>query len=392
MKFRLCMFFVALLATAISSLRAQDITRPVFVLNQGEEIQLPEDFVARLEGKSLKVALKSMGLAERNLDRELMVSLIQEDGTRVDMKPDSKGELTFNNVTEGLAALVVAGGPLSYAAIPFYAAPKAAEPEATASSKAFEVPVATVDTGLIRSGVESSGTAGVGESTRPLNYFTPTVANRFQVRLRPSGDMVGRVVVPEAGYDRVPGAFQIAFFRNGNLVQQVSTMVDGTFIVPGLTPGVHSLFATGPSGHAAFSFEVVSADAGEQIPAKLSAKTSNGVHYVSTNANALAASDSLIILVVPPTLMPQLRDFVQQAYPGAPGAPGIGAPAAPGFGAPGMGGGAGGGMGGGGLGGGGAGIGGGGGGLIAAAAGAAAIAAAAGNDDSFNPPLASRPQ
>ncbi len=113
----------------------------IHVLLQGKEIKLPEDFVARLDGNRLKVALKSFGLAERHPNRDLLVSLIQDDGTSTQMQPDENGEMIFDNVKEGLVSLVAASGQAAYAAMALYAVPAIDNQPVPA----YEVPVATVD-------------------------------------------------------------------------------------------------------------------------------------------------------------------------------------------------------------------------------------------------------
>src|SRR5690606_28264859 len=82
------------------ALLAQDVASRMVqipVLLQGEEIKLPEDFVARLDGDKLKVALKTMGLNQKSSDRELLVTLIQDNGSKTELRPDENGELVFNN-------------------------------------------------------------------------------------------------------------------------------------------------------------------------------------------------------------------------------------------------------------------------------------------------------
>ncbi len=398
-------FGIAIASLSCSTALAQQSksTATIHVLLQGKEIKLPEDFVARLDGNRLKVALKSFGLAERHPDRDLLVSLIQDNGASTELRPDENGELTFENVKEGLASIVVASGQASYAAMAVYAVPGINSNPA----KTYEVPVATVDETEVRGGVESSGTAPQGFAATNLPDYKVGVANRFQVYLQPDGNLVGQVIVPEAGFERTPGAVSLAFFRNGFLEGKTTSAADGSFTIGGLQPGVHSVFASGPPGHAAFAFEVLPAQLNEIPFSKKS--VADSTRFVASRNVLAEASSELIVLIIPPRLMPAVRQFVTPKYPapasglagpvvepipsGAPlgGFPGAGGlPAAGGL--PGGGFSGGGGFGGGFSGGGGGGLGGGGvGGLLGVAGLAVGVAAIADNNNNsggFNVNLA----
>lgn len=370
-------------------------------LLQGQEIKLPEDFVARLDGNNLKLALKSMGLGETNKERDLLVFLIQEDGEKSEMRPDEKGELTFYNVKEGLAAIVVASGQVAYAAMAVYA-----EKIAPAIDKVvapFEIPVGSVEADKIRPGVDAAGHAPRGESVKRLADYRPRPINRFRVYLQPDGLLLGHVIVPEAGFERGVAGVNLSFFRDRIQVAQTVSADDGSFSVDGLTPGIHSVFASGPPGHAAFAFEVVAPKIArlpisetENSAKSLLISTQAGTQREEIQPAAMQPvltepADELIVLLIPPTLMPGVREVVGRMYPLGLGAnfagplpigPGLGAPS---FGAPFSGGGfAGGYGGGGGLGGGGGGIGGGLGGLgglLGIAGLAVGVAALADDDD-----------
>ena len=379
----------------------------VHVLLQGKEIKLPEDFVARLDGNRLKVALKSFGLAERHPNRDLLVSLIQDDGTSTQMQPDENGEMIFDNVQEGLISLVAASGQAAYAAMALYAVPAINNQPAAA----YEVPVATVDEREVGAGVDTAGTATPGSAATKLADYAPSVANRFRVHLQPDGVLLGQVIVPEAGFERTPGAVSLSFFRNGFLEGKTTSAENGSFAIAGLQPGLHSVFASGPPGHASFAFEILPPKAND-LP--LSGVRLKGLErFVATRNAQAAGADELVVLIIPPRMMAACREAVISKYPvntsasgvtpvgeplppatlgGAPlsGMPGVGGLPGGGF----TGGFSGGGFGGGGFGGGGFGGGGGGlggiGGLLGVAGLAVGVAALADDDDSggFNVNLA----
>lgn len=376
--------------------QAEEFIGTIPVLLQGKEIKLPEDFVARLDGNRLKVALKSSGLAERHPDRDLLVSLIQEDGQSTESRPDENGEITFEDVKEGLASIVVASGRSAYAAMAVYAMPSMPDKPA----KAYEVPVATVDELEVRGGVEASGTATPGAMVTKLTDYASATVNRFQVYLQSDGTLFGQVIVPEEGFQQNPGEVTLSFFRNGTLVGRTISAADGSFAIGGLTTGIHSVFASGPPGHAAFAFEVLPPKA-ELLPAVSDkANGSESLKLVATANLQVVGSDQLIVLIIPPSCMSPVREVVLSKYPIGTSASGIadatvpGAPLAAGTslsgfpGTAGLPGGFVGGYSGGGGGGFGGGVGGAGG-LLGVAGLAVGVAALADNDDDgFNVNLA----
>ncbi len=280
----------------------------VYVLLQGQEIKLPEDFVARLDGTKLKVSLKSLGLTAKNRDRDLLVSLIQDDGTKTDLSPDANGEMTFVNVKQGLASIVVASGQASYAAMAMYAV----QGTANAPAQPFEIPVASVDSGQISPEVEAAGTATPGADSRKLSEFPSGLANRFRVYLRYDGILDGHVIIPEAGFEKLAGGVKLSFFRDGSLIANTTSAADGAFSVVGLSPGVHSVFASGPPGHASFAFEVVAPESNE-LPISTVGMSAEA-RFVSVTAAPAPPADELIVLMIPPRLMPGVREAVRNSY------------------------------------------------------------------------------
>ena len=227
---------------------------------------------------------------------------------------------------------------------------------------------------------------------------TPT--NRFQVQLQSDGTLKGQVIVPQVGYERVLGPVDLTFFRDGRLVGKTRSTDSGAFSVAGLQPAIHSIFAAGAAGHTAFAFEVLPA-ADDELPIA-QARSAAQAHLVAVNKALADPSSSLIVFIIPPRMMDQVRDAVRPQYPvpqgpgnGLSGGP-LGAPSGlPGSpsslpGNPGMASSfGGGGMGGGGSFGGGAGGGMGGmGGLLGIAGLAVGVAALANQDDGFTSPPA----
>lgn len=280
-------------------------------LLQGEEVQLPGDYVARLDGDKLKLSLKSIAVDSGDQSREMLVSLIQEDGSTRESLANQNGEVVFENVKEGLAALVVATGQTAYLALPLFAEPAPADNNEDLTSP-FEVPLASVDASTIRQQVDVSGTAQsqTGKPTLLTNYKKVAV-NRFQVRLRADGSLIGRVLIPEVGFERSAGEVDLAFYQQGTLVGVTRSAADGSFAIGGLQTGIHSVVASGPPGHAAFSFDVVSAPAG--VAKVVRPHWLNGL-LVSVQVEIVPA-DELTVLLIPPRMMPEVRRIVREVYP-----------------------------------------------------------------------------
>jgi hypothetical protein len=272
-------------------------------------------------------------------------------------------------------------------------APKAElSPGAIARAPALSIPVGTIIPQELPQLVGCAGTAPMGGALRPLSEYSLESASNYRVALHPDGTFTGFVIVPEAGFEQVPGPVQLLFLRDGAVVARTVSSADGRFFVSGLTLGEHTVIASGPAGHAAFAFEVL--PAAEELP-PLSRSVEADIHLVSARARKempvgfqAAVPTDLVVVLIPPTLMPGVREVVLNAYAPAPpmagagfGPAGFGPPMAGGFGG---GGGFGSGVAGGGMGGfGGLGA------LLGIGGLAAGIAAIASEDNGFTTPISS---
>ncbi len=371
-------------------------------LPQGERLVLSRDFAAQLDGDQLRVSLERGGLLNSTLNDELKVSLVQPNKQRQDVRPNENGQLVFDNVQQGLAAIVVTADSMAntslsslYAAIPIFVTPPAADP--TQPAVPISVPLAEVPMDqVVQSLASSSQPATNGNEVLASDDFQLVPPNRFQVQRLADGSLRGRVIVPQRGYLAVPGVTQISFFRSNALVASTRSDAEGNFLVEDLPVGVSSLVATGPAGHAAYRLQVLDY---EELVNPL---TQNGsrAKYVSR----MQAGDGLNVYLIPPVLMDDVEEITDEALPPvdefvappiAPPIDAFGVPLAPGFGGGGFPGGSPGGFVGGGGGGGFGGGFGGGAGIAALAAGAAGIAIAVDDDDDdgfnnnfFNPIVA----
>lgn len=405
------------LVVALSALRANAQT-PIgnyFVVRmlQGQESRISSDFVGTYnEGREFRLSLIPMGYNQggsgypSNME-SLTAMLIDADGTTTEQRLDASGTVKFKDVGAGMKALLVTAGGAAYSAIALYLEPsldnilKSAPDDPSVAppvnspvdngvvgggASGYALTVGQVDQLQIGKQVGMSGVGcpvSIGRGLRPLTDYTLTVASRFRVALMPDGTLVGRVIVPEQGFEQMTGPVQLSFYRNGMLVAHTVSSAEGTFYVSGLGLGPYTVVAYGPSGHAAFAFDIISA--AKQSPA-ISKKLFSGSLPVSTEF-VTQAPNELVVLLIPPTLMPAVRQVVARAY-GVPSGEGMGGFAGPGggFGPSGFSGGAGGGAGGGASGGGGLG---GLGGLLGIGGLAAVVVALGSRDDGFDTSTAS---
>jgi uncharacterized membrane protein YgcG len=364
-------------------------------LIQGEKRQLSDDFVAQLEGDSLIVSLEDRGFLNVNSGDELLVTLVQSSGERIDASPDMRGSLVFQGVQQGLAALVVTADSFAntsvsslYAAIPFFVTEK---PDPDVPADAYELPLALVSPGALTERIENE-VDDFRDETEVMNdgeFDVVPQAGRFRVQRLADGSVQGKVVVPQRSYLSVPGVTRISFQKDGITVANAVSDEEGDFVADDVPVGVNSIVATSRVGHAAYSIEVVEFQGAEELEPPVVRSGEGRIRFVSFPQ---PAADSMIICLIPPALMDDVRQVLDERMspPVVDGAPVVDAfapmapPAAGGFGTP-----AGGGFaGGGGFGGGGGGFGGGGLGGAAGLAGLAGLAigvtALADDDDGFN--------
>ncbi|MCA9190515.1 MAG: carboxypeptidase regulatory-like domain-containing protein [Planctomycetales bacterium] len=402
-RIQMCCYVPILVALMFSALRAQDVPETGSLdfyvsLLQGEDIQLSEDFVARLDGEKLRVSLVRSGEVMESEAQEFLVTLIQPGKESIELQPNQQGIVEFDGVQEGLAAVVIAMESMLdstqsafYAALPIFAASAATVPVSTTS-----IPLADVNKEQFLRDFESS--SEIPTSIEEILDFDPqSVAkySRYRVRRRADGSITGRVVVLQRGYDAVPGVTRLAFFKNGNFLASTFSSPEGEFVAENMPVGICSVVATGPAGHAAYAFEIVENAAIEAVQPALKLFQQQ-TRFVSTQNqdpveienNPEIVADNLIVILIPPSLMPEVRRVVGDRFLIAPEVPadaglaGAGAapmtfpPMAPGMAGMGMGGGfggAGGGFGGGGIGG-----------ALGLAGLAIGIAALENNNDGFN--------
>jgi hypothetical protein len=287
-------------------------------LLQGERRKISKDFVAQLDGDRLRISLEDRGLVRTSPDRELLVSLIDASGRRLDRQPDADGQVVFDGVQAGFAALVVTANALSdlsltmaYAAIPVFMVAA----EADAPAMPLVAPLAEVEPQMIvRQVNEDVRPGGTPQDITDLREFELVPFSRFRVQRLADGSIEGRVVVPQNGYLAVPGVTELTFQRDGTVISRIETDEEGFFVAENIPVGPLSLIATGPSGHAAYAIEVFEFQAanGEAGDGQ-SRRGQPRVRYVSQPQQI---GRQLLVVLIPPALMEEVQRLINERLGG----------------------------------------------------------------------------
>lgn len=327
-----CVFFpsVSVCAQPTSALSSADTARPdgpVMVLLQGEELRVAEDFVAKLEGNKLRLALLSNGVIQPPPAETLVARLIRQDGSVSEQPLRANGEFVFENVKEGLAALVVTASGVAatsrkaaYAAMTFFV--QAPVIPAGEQVRPFQVPIGIVEPERLSRDLSSDSEDDeppaktedilTFDRFKGTRAFKTSGASRFRVQRQPDGSVQGRVVVPQRGYEVKPGVTSLVFYHDDVLVASAYSTPEGDFIVRNLPVGFNTVVATGPSGHTAYSLEVVAnPQAGELIRPESARNQKAQTKLVATEEDA---ESTLIVVLIPPAMMPQVREIVRSSF------------------------------------------------------------------------------
>jgi hypothetical protein len=382
----------------------------IWLLPQGEKLEISQDFTVRLDQRRLRIALANREVLDIDASEDLVVALIQPGREVQKQRVSGQQPIIFEDVQDGLSSLVVMGvdralqaQSVAYAAFAFFAESAAGGPPAmvAAAEEPLQVPLAVVSTSQIRKQLSQVSTQVHIADINTLEEYVGRPRNHFRVMRTVSGSLVGRFHIPENQFRFSTGQVQVTVLRNSEVYASTVSRPDGRFEIPNIEPGFYSMFAVGRNGHAAFSFEVVDR---EEEALNLPDFETTPVHqpvaelrFVSYQLNVPA---QLNVLLIPPSLMNQVLPLIREQYgfdqgedalaavAGGVGAAGAGqdesSPAPP-FAPPrAAGGGSGGGGGGGGAGGGGLMRGGTGMAAFAGLAGLAGLSGLAGDDDGFN--------
>lgn len=303
----------SLFATIDRDLRADEVAQEQLVnsslnANLQSVVELPEDFIVRVEDGRLRVVIESIGaMGQRSARSNLDVSLFDEDGVAQSATTNSSGIAEFKNVRVDALHAILVNDESFHAAVPVLtmSPSKAQEKNVVASSVRFAPILADRD--VILTSVANSGSLNVGVGALlGVEDFRPAIFTEHRVQLAADGTLNGRIVVADRDLNGSQRYANVTIFQDRQpIARTTANAEDGSFALPNLAPGVYGVIASGPAGYTAFEFEVIPAGVDFAMP-----KDPNNLP-VSFTAQA---NSQLVVFLVPPKLMVGVRDSITNAY------------------------------------------------------------------------------
>jgi uncharacterized membrane protein YgcG len=315
-SFAFCLSLACSLGTALDrTLLADDDVQKQLVnstLNtvfQGQDVDLPEDFIARVEDGKLKVILESLGAqGQRSVRSNLLVSLLDENGSKSIATTNASGIAEFANVrVDALHALLI-NDENFHAAIPVLSVSAETAIEKNLVSGDVRVAPMPADRDAILASVASSSVPNAGVGTLlGAGDFRPSTQTAYRVQLTKDGTLEGRVVIADRDLDRSQRYANISIFSDRQTVARATANAeDGSFGLPNLAAGVYGVIASGPAGYSAFEFEVLPAGSDFAMP--------KDPQNLPVSFQTPAAASKLYVFLIPPKLMVRVRDEITNAY------------------------------------------------------------------------------
>ena len=308
-------FVGGLFLTFISSVPAlpnwdEKVADPHFVTVQGQDIELPEDFLVRVDGNKLRVALVSLGAIDSPMSTSsLLVSLLNSNGEEKVATTNKQGIAEFNDVNpDELHALLVVDNK-AHAAIPLMTVSIQNATKRNITSSNFRLPLMSANPEEILASI----TRGILPTSNPdgelfsAGDYSLKAVNPFRVHLQKDGNLLGRIVVADRDLDVKLRFAKLTFLRNRQVVARTdSNPADGSFNVAGLVPGVYGVIAAGPAGYSSFAFDILPSASTARLGESISGKP---VSLVQADPNG-----KLFVFLCPPKLVPKITDRIRQAY------------------------------------------------------------------------------
>lgn len=313
---RVFAILAAVVTTAAGSLKADEPSLlpsesvSATALVQSKEVELPEDFLVRVEGNKLKVALETMGMIDsQRSPANLLVRLLDMSGGEKTATTDELGFAEFDGVKpDALHALVVADEASNvHAAMPLMTVGEEKAKEKGIMTTRLRMPLMEANRKEILASINRDIPPGspMAGAFYGLDDYTLKGINLFRVRLQTDGNLAGRVIVPDRDLAEKLRYAKLTFFRDNQVVGRTdSSGADGSFSLNGLSAGVHGVLAAGPAGYAAFAFDV--------LPAVIGKKGAGEARPVAVQE--VKPSDKLFVFLVPPTVTPKVTEQVRETF------------------------------------------------------------------------------
>ncbi|MEQ1826872.1 MAG: hypothetical protein ABL921_13035, partial [Pirellula sp.] len=308
---RFILFFVSCWVLAPWALAQDELSAQYFVNMQSKDIELPEDFMARVDGNKLQVTLAALGAVESQPSTaSLLVRLLNSKGDERVAVANSNGVAEFENVNANeLHALLVAD-ETSHAAIPIMTVSSMDADRRGLTSKNVKLPLMPANRREILASINRDilpPTGPAGELYGTSDYRAEKT-NPYRVRLQSDGRLLGRVIVADRDLVERLRYAKLTFLRNNQVITRVdSDPDDGSFVVPSLAPGVYGVIAAGPAGYSSFAFDVLPATA-----RRVTVRNPNREIQVSMVQSD--SSNQLYVFLCPPKLVPAITDRIREVY------------------------------------------------------------------------------
>ncbi len=301
--------------TSSVSVNAQEkvpVGREISFLNfmlQSKDLDLPEDFVARVDGGSLKVVLSTLGVDQRKSAKsKVLVALLDENGNEDQVETDASGIAEFKNVKANKLHALLVNDAEYHAAIPVL--PVSADKADRDNIQATDIRLTAIPadrdeilTSLARN-IVPSRTAG---DLYNANNYRSSGQSLYQVRLSDDNTLSGRILIPDKDLSSQLRYANITVYQDRKAVAQTTASTDdGSFQLPNLRAGSYGLIAAGPSGYSAFAFEVLEPAA--QLPPP------NEGAKLPVAFNMAAPAPGLVVFMIPPKMINAIVQRISQSY------------------------------------------------------------------------------
>jgi uncharacterized membrane protein YgcG len=291
---------------------AQESTTSVqqLVRIQSQDIELPEDFMARVDGNKLQIALVDIGVIDsKPSTASMLVRLLNPNGEERVAIANSSGIAEFDDVKPNEMHAILVADENAHAAVPIMTVSTQQADRIGLTAKNVKLSLMPANRTEILASInrdllppsEPAGEVYASEAYRAKS------TNPYRVQLQPDNRLLGRVIVADRDLAKQLRYAKLTFLKNNQVVARVdSDTADGAFEVPNIEPGIYGVIAAGPAGYASFAFDVL--PAARRLPV---AFNSDGIPVSTMQTDA---SNRLYVFLCPPKFVPTITDRLREIY------------------------------------------------------------------------------
>ena len=310
-------FAVTTLSFPIVSSADDHLVKNRFIKMQSQDVELPEDFMVRVDGNKLQVSLVSLGAIDAQMSTSsMLVRLLNARGEEQEATTNAQGIAEFRDVQpDELHALLVADEK-AHAAIPVMPLSAKNASMRGVNAKDFRLPVMPANkqeimSAIVRGTTPSSNQTGVlseqDSELYAVSDYKLRAINPYSVRLQKDGRLLGKVVVADRDLEDKLRFAKLTFLQNNQVIARTdSNPVDGSFDIASMQPGMYGLIASGPAGYSSFSFEV--------LPSTISPLIGNGALGRPVSIGQTETNEKLYVFLCPPKFVPKINEYCREAY------------------------------------------------------------------------------